>query len=147
MIIIASMANDQKNRHMTYREEKDSMGVVSVPKNAYYGSQTQRAVDNFSNSGLKLPALFIKQLALVKKMAAQVNAELGLIDNASADAITQAATHEEGRSTRNGFTAHCYSVVEIDGKLTLRCRCAPERRSICALRAMLESYRFHDWAN
>ncbi len=75
---------------MTYREEKDSMGMVRVPKNAYYGPQTQRAADNFSTTGLKLPAFFIHHLALVKKMAARVNAELGLVDNEIANAITQA---------------------------------------------------------
>lgn len=76
---------------MTFREEKDSMGTVNVPVDAYYGSQTQRAVDNFTISGLKLPPVFIHQLAMVKKWAARVNADLGLLESAWAKAIAQAA--------------------------------------------------------
>ena len=74
-----------------YRETKDSMGVVRVPENAYYGAQTQRAVDNFPISGLPLPPTFIRALAMVKKAAAEVNAALGLLDTAAAEAIAQAA--------------------------------------------------------
>jgi len=76
---------------MNYREEHDSMGMVKVPDDAYYGPQTQRAADNFTISGLKLPPVFIRQLALVKKYAAEVNADLGLLDAPSANAIVQAA--------------------------------------------------------
>ena len=76
---------------MNYREEHDSMGMVKVPDDAYYGPQTQRAADNFTISGLKLPPVFIRQLALVKKYAAKVNADLGLLDAPSANAIVQAA--------------------------------------------------------
>jgi fumarate hydratase class II len=52
---------------MNYREEQDSMGTVHVPEDAYYGAQTQRAVENFSISGLRLPPPFIKALGLIKK--------------------------------------------------------------------------------
>ena len=76
---------------MKYREEKDTMGVVNVPETAYYGAQTQRAVDNFPIGNLKLPASFIRALALVKKCAARVNQELGLLDSKLADAIAAAA--------------------------------------------------------
>ncbi len=76
---------------MNYREEHDSMGMVKVPDDAYYGPQTQRAADNFTISGLKLPPVFIRQLALVKKYAAKVNADIGLLDAPSANAIVQAA--------------------------------------------------------
>jgi fumarate hydratase class II len=76
---------------MKYREEKDSMGTVNVPEDAYYGSQTQRAADNFPISGMTLPAEFIQSLALVKRCAAQVNFELGLLDSKLADAISEAA--------------------------------------------------------
>jgi fumarate hydratase class II len=76
---------------MNYREEHDSMGMVKVPDDAYYGPQTQRAADNFTISGLKLPPVFIRQLALVKKYAAKVNTDLGLLDAPSANAIVQAA--------------------------------------------------------
>lgn len=76
---------------MKYREEKDSMGTVKVPADAYYGSQTQRAVDNFPISGLTFPPVFIHSLALIKKCAAQVNSGLGLLDQKLAGAISQAA--------------------------------------------------------
>jgi fumarate hydratase class II len=63
-----------------FRAEKDSMGVVRVPENAYYGAQTQRAVDNFAIGDLKLPIEFIHALILIKAAAAEANRHLGLID-------------------------------------------------------------------
>jgi len=74
-----------------YRIEKDSMGDVKVPKNAYYGAQTQRAVDNFPVSGIRFSRSFIEALGLVKKNAAKVNAELGELDKGISDAIQQAS--------------------------------------------------------
>mgnify|MGYP001828854887 CR=1 FL=1 len=74
-----------------YRETKDSMGVVSVPEAAYYGAQTQRAVENFPISALTLPPAFIHALAMIKKAAAAVNAEFGLLEEDMAGAIVQAA--------------------------------------------------------
>jgi fumarate hydratase class II len=74
-----------------YRIEKDSMGDVEVPKDAYYGAQTQRAVDNFPVSDLRFSRGFIKALGLVKKNAAAVNAELSEIDKGIAEAIQKAA--------------------------------------------------------
>jgi len=76
---------------MKYREEKDSMGTIRVPADAYYGSQTQRAVDNFPISDLRFQADFIHALALVKNCAAQVNHNLGLLNPELADAISRAA--------------------------------------------------------
>jgi fumarate hydratase class II len=76
---------------MKYREEKDTMGTVQVPVDAYYGPQTQRAADNFPISGMTLPHSFIRALALIKKNAAQVNAELNLLDKDFAEAIAEAA--------------------------------------------------------
>ena len=74
-----------------FRQEEDSMGTVRVPADAYYGSQTQRAVDNFFNSGLKLPVDFIHALALIKLCAAVVNERLGLLEAQLAGAIKSAA--------------------------------------------------------
>ena len=65
---------------MKFREETDTMGTIRVPSNAYFGPQTQRAVENFSISGLRLPLAFINALALIKKCSASVNFELGLLD-------------------------------------------------------------------
>ncbi|MAL18838.1 MAG: aspartate ammonia-lyase [Balneola sp.] len=74
-----------------FRTEKDSMGEVKVPKDALYGAQTQRAHDNFPVSGIKFSREFIEALGYVKKSAAAVNAELGLIDEGVAKAIKAAA--------------------------------------------------------
>ena len=74
------------------------MGTVRVPINAYYGSQTQRAVDNFPISGLRMPPHFIHNLALLKRCAASVNKGLGLLDANLARAIESAASEtQEGR--------------------------------------------------
>jgi fumarate hydratase class II len=74
-----------------YRKEEDSMGVVEVPEAAYYGSQTQRAADNFPISGLRFSSAFVHDLALVKKCSAQVNTALDLLDSDLAAAIARAA--------------------------------------------------------
>ena len=74
-----------------YRVERDSMGEVKVPKSAYYGAQTQRAVENFPVSGITFPPRFIRALAIVKHAAATVNQELGLLDGGIADVIRRAA--------------------------------------------------------
>jgi fumarate hydratase class II len=74
-----------------FRIEKDSMGNVKVPKDAYYGAQTQRAVDNFPVSGIKFSRSFIKAIGLVKKSAAGVNNELDQLDASITDPIQKAA--------------------------------------------------------
>lgn len=81
-----------------HRIEKDSMGEVKVPKNAYYGAQTQRAVDNFPVSGIRFSRGFIEAIGLVKQSAAKVNAELGELDSGITDAIQKAAAEvSEGK--------------------------------------------------
>ena len=81
-----------------YREEKDSMGEMNVPKAARYGAQTQRAVENFQISGQPLPGHVLHALGLVKAAAARVNLALGLLDGPTADAIEKAAREvREGR--------------------------------------------------
>jgi len=67
------------------------MGELKVPAGALYGAQTQRAVENFPISGLKMPRAFIRALGLIKAACAKANLELGLMDNAMAYAIIQAA--------------------------------------------------------
>ena len=73
------------------RTERDSMGELSVPADAYYGAQTMRAVANFPISGLRFPRSFIRALGQIKLASAQVNAELGLLDSNLSEAIVQAA--------------------------------------------------------
>ena len=74
-----------------YRTEKDSMGEIKVPQNALYAAQTQRAVDNFSISGLPLPAQMIQAIAMVKASAAKANANIGQLKKEQAEAIIKAA--------------------------------------------------------
>jgi fumarate hydratase class II len=74
-----------------FRIERDTMGEVRVPVEAYYGAQTQRAVENFPVSGIGFPKVFIKALGMIKKHSARVNGDLGLLDAELARAITEAA--------------------------------------------------------
>jgi fumarate hydratase class II len=74
-----------------FRLERDSMGEVRIPREAYYGAQTQRAVENFPVSGIEFPAAFIRALAMVKYAAAAANEELGLLEPRIAGVIRQAA--------------------------------------------------------
>ena len=74
-----------------FRTERDSLGEMQVPADALWAAQTQRAVENFPISGLRLPAAFLRALALIKKAAAQTNQELGLLDATRSQAIQSAA--------------------------------------------------------
>jgi fumarate hydratase class II len=74
-----------------FRIERDSMGELKVPADALWGAQTQRAVQNFPVSGLRMPRAFLRALGLIKQAAATANRELGLIDAATAEAIAKAA--------------------------------------------------------
>ncbi|OYR79871.1 aspartate ammonia-lyase, partial [Halorubrum sp. E3] len=74
-----------------YRTEEDSLGEMQVPADAYWGAQTQRAVENFPVSGIPMSRRFIRALGVVKKAAAQANRDLDLIDEDTADAIVAAA--------------------------------------------------------
>jgi fumarate hydratase class II len=76
---------------MATRIERDSLGEVHVPADALYGAQTQRAVQNFQISGLKPRPAFIWSMAAIKRAAAEVNRDLGLLDDERANAIMQAA--------------------------------------------------------
>ncbi len=73
------------------RVERDTLGEVSVPLEALYGAQTQRAVENFIISGLKPFRAFIWSMAVIKRAAAEVNRDLGLLDEKMAGAIISAS--------------------------------------------------------
>ena len=73
------------------RTEKDSMGEMSVPADAYYGAQTGRAVENFPISDLRFSRRFINAMGLVKWAAAEVNHGLGLLDEKKLNVVQQAA--------------------------------------------------------
>ncbi|MFN2431516.1 MAG: class II fumarate hydratase [Gemmatimonadota bacterium] len=81
-----------------FRVERDSMGEVRVPAGAYYGAQTRRAEQNFPISGIRFPRVFLRALGMIKREAALVNRELGLLEPRLADAVEAAAAEvEEGR--------------------------------------------------
>jgi fumarate hydratase class II len=74
------------------RDESDTLGVVQVPADRYWGAQTQRSFENFKIGGERMPLEVIRAMAVVKKAAALVNVELAGLDRALADAIAAAAT-------------------------------------------------------
>lgn len=76
---------------MSFRIEKDTMGDVKVPSDALWGAQTQRSRENFKIGGDKFPREMIKALGILKKCAAQTNADLGLLDKKKTEFIVKAA--------------------------------------------------------
>ncbi|MCQ6268043.1 class II fumarate hydratase [Fictibacillus sp. WQ 8-8] len=91
-----------------YRIAKDTLGEVKVPKEAYYGAQTQRAVENFPISGQRLPFAFVKAQAIIKASAAAANRDCGELEEKQANAIIQAAEEiMEGR-LKDQFVVDAY---------------------------------------
>ncbi|HWF60108.1 MAG TPA: class II fumarate hydratase [Nitrospira sp.] len=86
------MKKDQNKPSAATRLERDTMGELAVPVEAYYGVQTARAVENFPISSLRMPRAVIRAMGMIKRAAATVNQSLGLLDKKPADAIKQAAT-------------------------------------------------------
>ena len=76
---------------MKWRIEHDTLGDVNVPRDAYYGAQTQRAAENFPVSGLRLPASFIRAQAIIKLAAAKANMAAGVLETEIGDALVCAA--------------------------------------------------------
>ncbi len=76
---------------MSFRIEKDTMGDVKVPSDALWGAQTQRSRENFKIGGDRFPREMIKALGILKKCAAQTNADLGLLDKKKTEFIVKAA--------------------------------------------------------
>lgn len=74
-----------------FRMGNDSLGEVKIPQEAYYGPQTQRAVENFPISGMRLPRSFIRAQGIIKASAAAANSRLGMLEPTMANAIIQAA--------------------------------------------------------
>ena len=90
VIYLPDQASQKAAGRMT-RLERDSMGELPVPADAYYGAQTARAIENFPISSLRLPRALIRALGLIKWAAACVNMELGLLDSKISKAIQRAA--------------------------------------------------------
>jgi len=86
-----------------YRTEHDSMGELQVPADALWGAQTQRAVQNFPVSGMPMPREFIRALGLIKAAAAQVNQDMGFLDEEKAAAIRAAAGKVEAGEADEHF--------------------------------------------
>src|SRR3954468_9433063 len=76
---------------MQFRTERDSMGEMNVPADAYYGASTARAVENFPISNLRFQREFIAALGLIKWAAAEVNFNLHLIDEKRRTLLQQSA--------------------------------------------------------
>ena len=92
-----------------FRIERDSMGEVKVPSEAYYGAQTQRAVENFPVSGIGFPRQFIRALATVKYAAASANEELGLTGSASCQRYATSRRRGHGRKARRSICCRYFS--------------------------------------
>ena len=86
------------------RIEHDSLGAVPVPDSALYGAQTQRAVENFTISGLRMPERFLRALGRIKAVAAEVNGSLGEIDAERAAAMWAANAEYDGTNVQDEFT-------------------------------------------
>jgi len=91
-----------------YRIERDSMGEMKVPRAAYYGAQTQRALENFPISGRRFPRRFVAALGMIKLAAAEVNQELGQLDEETAAAIRKAAQEVVGGDLDDHFVLDIY---------------------------------------
>src|SRR4051812_27357033 len=92
----------------TFRTERDPLGELSVPVNAYYGVQTARAVENFPISGLRAPTDLVTATVLVKKAAAEANAALERLDPEVAAAIIKAADEIVAGRLREQFVVDVY---------------------------------------
>ena len=91
-----------------FRRERDPLGDVDVPGDAYYGVQTQRAVENFPISGLRAPADLVAATILIKRAAAETNASLGRLDPKIAHAIVTAADEILAGALRDQFVVDVY---------------------------------------
>src|SRR5205823_390165 len=93
---------------MKYRTERDPLGELKVPADAYYGIQTARPVENFPISGLRAPDDLVTATILVKKAAAEANAALGRLDADVARAIVSAADEILNGRFRDQFVVDVY---------------------------------------
>lgn len=97
------MTTDNQTDTQQFRSEKDTMGAVNVPIDAYWGAQTERSRNNFKIGGETLPQPLIEAMALVKKAAAITNAKLGRISDDKRDLIVQAADEIINGALREQF--------------------------------------------
>src|SRR6266540_3171762 len=93
---------------MGARVERDPLGELHVPADAYYGVQTQRAVENFSVSGLKAPEALVTATRLIKQACARANVTLGRLDSDIGDAIVAAVDEIIAGKLRDQFVVDVY---------------------------------------
>src|SRR6188474_754201 len=93
---------------MSSRIERDPLGELNVPADAYYGIQTARAVENFPISGLRASSDLVTATVLVKKAAAEANASLGRLDSEVAGAVVEAADEVLAGKLRDHFVVDVY---------------------------------------
>jgi aspartate ammonia-lyase len=93
---------------MDYRLEKDFLGEVKVPGDAYYGIHTVRAADNFRVSGITVHPILIRAMALVKQAAARANVKAGLLEPAIGDAVEKAASEVAGGRLSGEFMVDAF---------------------------------------
>jgi fumarate hydratase class II len=92
-----------REQETPHRVERDSMGEVQVPRDALFGAQTRRALDNFPISDLRKPRRFVEALGAIKLESAVVNNELGLIGEEEKNAIVEAAEEVVDGRLDNAF--------------------------------------------
>lgn len=92
------------------RTEKDSLGTKDVSRNAYWGIQTQRAIENFPISGLRAHPRFVEAFVLVKKAAASSNSDLGILKKDIADAILKASDEVLSGKFRDQFVVDVFQM-------------------------------------
>jgi aspartate ammonia-lyase len=97
---------------MEFRIEHDYLGDVKVPKDAYWGAQTQRAIENFPISGIKPIKEYTDAIVLIKKAAAESNSEIGLLDGKIASAIVKAADEALSGKMADQFVVDVYQAGE-----------------------------------
>jgi aspartate ammonia-lyase len=93
---------------MDYRTERDSLGEIQVPESAYYGAQTARALANYPVSGIKVHPGMVENYILLKKAAAEVLQELGLLDAERGQAIVRAADEILGGALSDQFVVDAF---------------------------------------
>jgi len=102
------MAASKSRRPQRWRVERDPLGELKVPGTAYYGVQTQRAVENFPISGLTAPAELIDATVLIKQACARANSSLGRLERKIGRAIVQAADEILAGELRDQFVVDVY---------------------------------------
>ncbi|KKW17333.1 aspartate ammonia-lyase [Candidatus Uhrbacteria bacterium RIFCSPHIGHO2_12_FULL_54_23] len=91
-----------------FRIEKDSLGRVKVPRDAYWGAQTQRAIENFQISGLRLPPEFIRAQAVIKRASTASNAKLQKLPTKLSEAIVEACEEVMRGKFNDQFVVDAY---------------------------------------